>query len=220
MLVNSAGCESCLGVSTRTRRPGAGLAGCLLAWLATALAGCAPSNLATTAGPPVAGRSVFVMGISPPNAHVLIFDGEVVPALKHVPEDQNYEVFASSGAVFAGMPVDGYIVGEVAADTTIGFRDITLREDGTLDPFLKFCDEVKTPVFTAPPGAITYVGDFAVSIPEKGGFRVAWASNLEGARDHLARHYPALAEGLKQGDYRWLKRSDIDCTKRLTIYLP
>lgn len=160
-------------------------------------------------------EAVFVLGVSPSNYSVGIWEGEI----------QN-GVFLSSSeglrfgvARFLGPPTDGYIVGKAKSGQTLGITLVQRREEGSILVTGEFvpCGGTKTPVFSVPSGKVIYLGDITYTQAQNK-LRATYSSNEEAARRYVSTNFPNLADKpIVRASYELLP-TDVACSR--SVYFP
>ncbi len=189
----------------------------LLAIVALAFAGCADDKIDVNAAGPGKADSYFVIGISPEQTRVVIFDGRI-----------SHGAFYQNDRLHVYLSKDGFIIGHISEGDTSGVTLLDIkhampdRNMGThgdsglahwlLDPraptdFSPCANGAPTLTFSAPPGHVYYLSSLALRI-EPGshtpfddhlGFHIT--KDLEAARAFLKADYPQLADKLEQGHF-------------------
>lgn len=149
------------------------------------------------AQPPDGKHSYFVIGVTPPNIDLTIFQG-----------DMNGDMFYQSGiamATFSGLPEDGFVLGKTSAGNTLAITIVHAYGSSEISsaPLIP-CGDGKTLVFKAPPGKVVYVGSIRYRIVGDG-LVPTYYEDLEGARRFLEKDHPALAAQLEAGKHELLK---------------
>jgi hypothetical protein len=171
--------------------------------LASVLVGCAAAQVAQDVQPPAADKTIVVMGVPvkgvyPDEAKLFFWLGAV---------ERGVFRKGAGNAAIATAPVDGYIVTEVDAGTTLALADVYVNHDkehavlqsssGT--SHFKAAGGEKTAVFTVPGGKVIYIGDIGldVTLPGlhdfgDGALKLSPASDLAAAQAYVDAHYPGL----------------------------
>lgn len=173
---------------------------------ALAVAACSTAGgVAPTAAVESGDDAYFIIGVDPPNAKLLIAEGDVANGV--VTRHNGGPL--SDQVPFLGRPDGGYIVARAnrAGDTLAIWKLQFMDADGEMSGGQTYapCNRGKSPVFNVPGGTVVYVGDVHFAIDRDhvfGQFNTAGVQtthDLQAARAYLAEHYPALADRLVDG---------------------
>lgn len=159
-------------------------------------------------------ESIFVMGVSPTNAKILMFPGEI--------KDGEFAQNLWRNASFWGTPIDGYIVGKASAKELLAITGVTLLKENTAFYGQQFrpCNGVKTMVFNTSGGKVAYLGHVGYEL-EGSTLKVNYSKNLEAAKKHIEARYPGLRGKLEQAEYE-LHPASVSCIEKtvIPIYIP
>ncbi|PFH08897.1 hypothetical protein BCF11_1272 [Collimonas sp. PA-H2] len=151
------------------------------------LNGCTSmGQLDSTTLAPTDNESIFIMGVAPDNYRVSIFPGSIKDGVFH----QN--IFLPA-AVYAAAK-DGYVVGKASAGDVVAVTNVRVVKDSSsvfLGTNFHPCDDTKTMVFEVPKGKVIYLGDVEYTFGGKS-VKVHYGQDMEAARVHLDKNFPAL----------------------------
>jgi hypothetical protein len=159
-------------------------------------------------------ESIFVMGVSPANAKILMFPGEI--------KNGEFAQDKWRNASFWGAPVDGYIVGRATSKELLAITGVTLLKENTAFYGQQFrpCNGVKTMAFNVPGGKVAYLGHVDYEV-EGNTLKVHYSKDLAVAKKHIEAKYPELRGKLEQAEYE-LRPASISCIDKtvIPIYIP
>lgn len=173
------------------------------------LAGCATTtNLESTARIESNNESVFVIGASPENYHVIFFAGDIKEGVFH----KGY-----GAAVLSSSADNGYLVGKSAAGKTLAITTVGLKQaktDMTAQWFVP-CGKVKTLAFKVPEGKAIYLADIKYEA-KNGQLKTDYLQDFAKARDYIDRTYPALRGKLEMAQVDFVPTTE-PCSYKVNI---
>lgn len=158
-------------------------------------------------------ETVFVMGVNSDRYKLLMWPGDV-EGEAFVIED------AWKNAAHYDTAKNGYVVSSVTGNDHVGFKAVELlsKDKKRSVLFQKFCQGMKTPVFSVPAGKVVYVGDINF-IFEKGFIKYSMHSNFKKAKEFINKNYPNLKGKLEKTDLQFLY-SMKPCQETNNMYIP
>ncbi len=148
------------------------------------------------AQPPKSDQAYFILGVAPANMDVTIFRGDI--------SDGVFQQNVIAAATFSGTPEDGFVLGETHAGNTLAITFVIPHGEPNLpaSPMIP-CGNAKTLSFDAPGGKVIYVGSVYYRAVGDG-LVPSYRDDLEGARNYLAKHHPALAGLVEEGRHQMI----------------
>jgi hypothetical protein len=147
----------------------------------------------------------FVIGVEPANARTTVSAGEI--------RDGDHYHMLDFGLRFLNRPQDGFILGKArAGDSVLAVTQVQLlsgESDLSFGPSFDGCSS-QTLVFPVPQGKVVYLTNLTLTL--NGGHTFSQSDTVslthkddfDAARAFLKAHYPALADKVEQGSYRFL----------------
>lgn len=169
-------------------------AACVVALLC---AGCSAPMPDASAAVQAPDDAYFVLGVQPHNMMLQIDQAEIR-------DGQLVRFFDVLPLHEYGQAEGDFIVVKVKGGSTLALHSASMMAGHTIFG-LYFRPTINTWAFQVPAGKVVYIGSVAFVSDAARGLKPVFSDDLDGARDYVAMHYPALAGKVEQGGYQMVR---------------